>query len=40
VALGREAVSLIVARFRDRNAPARQICHAVVPIAGGTVPNP
>jgi len=25
VALGREAVSLIVARFRDRNAPARQI---------------
>ncbi|QFY61963.1 LacI family transcriptional regulator [Rhizobium grahamii] len=37
VALGREAANLMVARFRDRTAPARQICHAVVPIAGGTV---
>ncbi|MBW9112528.1 LacI family DNA-binding transcriptional regulator [Rhizobium cauense] len=39
VALGREAAGLMVARFKDRAAPARQICHAVVPIAGGTVPQ-
>lgn len=39
VTLGREAASLMVARFKDRAAPARQICHAVVPIAGGTVPH-
>ncbi|CCM78022.1 LacI family DNA-binding transcriptional regulator [Rhizobium mesoamericanum] len=39
VALGREAVGLMVARFKDSTAPARQICHAVIPIAGGTVPN-
>ncbi|KQV84378.1 LacI family DNA-binding transcriptional regulator [Rhizobium sp. Root1220] len=35
--LGKEATSLMAARFRDRSAPARQICHAVVPISGGTV---
>jgi DNA-binding LacI/PurR family transcriptional regulator len=38
-ALGREAVSLMISRFRDRTAPARHICHAVVPVAGGTVPD-
>jgi DNA-binding LacI/PurR family transcriptional regulator len=38
-ALGREAISLMISRFRDRAAPARQLCHAVVPIAGGTLPN-
>jgi DNA-binding LacI/PurR family transcriptional regulator len=37
-ALGREAIGLMVARFRDRDAQARQICHGVQPIAGGTVP--
>ncbi|MBY5592027.1 LacI family transcriptional regulator [Rhizobium leguminosarum] len=39
-ALGREAVSLMLARFRNRTAPARHICQAVVPVPGGTVPNP
>lgn len=38
-ALGREAVSLMLSRFRDRTAPARHICQAVVPVPGGTVPN-
>ncbi|MEZ2126162.1 MULTISPECIES: LacI family DNA-binding transcriptional regulator [unclassified Sinorhizobium] len=38
-ALGREAVGLMISRFRDRSAPARQICHAVVPVPGGTLPN-
>ncbi|TXI80550.1 MAG: LacI family transcriptional regulator [Cupriavidus sp.] len=37
-ALGREAIGLMIARFRDREAPARQICHGVRPIAGGTLP--
>ncbi|HEY0122263.1 MAG TPA: LacI family DNA-binding transcriptional regulator [Rhizobium sp.] len=37
-ALGREAVSLMIARFRDRDAPARQVCHAVTPVPGGTLP--
>ena len=38
-ALGREAVLLMLSRFRDRTAPARHICQAVVPIPGGTVLN-
>ncbi|NLS01757.1 LacI family transcriptional regulator [Rhizobium sp. P32RR-XVIII] len=38
-ALGREAVGLMMSRFRDRAAPARHICHAVIPVAGGTVPE-
>jgi DNA-binding LacI/PurR family transcriptional regulator len=38
-ALGREAVSLMLSRFRNRTASARHICQAVVPIPGGTVPN-
>ncbi|MER9947154.1 LacI family DNA-binding transcriptional regulator [Mesorhizobium sp. M0047] len=38
-AIGREAVSLMIARLGDRNAPARQVCHAVVPVAGGSLPN-
>ncbi len=37
-AIGREAIGLMIARFRDRDAPARQICHGVPPIAGGTLP--
>ncbi|QYA13804.1 LacI family DNA-binding transcriptional regulator [Rhizobium sp. AB2/73] len=37
-ALGREAIGLMIARFRDRNAPARHICHGVPPVAGGTLP--
>ncbi|MFS8045169.1 LacI family DNA-binding transcriptional regulator [Rhizobium sp. BR 314] len=37
-ALGREAIGLMIARFRDREAPARQICHGVLPIVGGTLP--
>lgn len=37
-ALGREAVSLMIARFRDRDAPARQVCHAVISVPGGTLP--
>ncbi|RFC00128.1 LacI family transcriptional regulator [Rhizobium leguminosarum bv. trifolii] len=36
-ALGREAISLMLSRFRNRTAPARHICQAVVPIPGGTV---
>jgi DNA-binding LacI/PurR family transcriptional regulator len=40
VALGREAVDLMVARFRNRSAPARHVCHSVVPVAGGTVTLP
>lgn len=39
-AIGREAVSLMTTRFRDRSAPARHVCHAVVPVIGGTVPMP
>jgi DNA-binding LacI/PurR family transcriptional regulator len=39
-ALGREAIGLMLARFRDRAAPVRHVCHAVVPVAGGTVPMP
>ncbi|ANL32202.1 LacI family DNA-binding transcriptional regulator [Rhizobium phaseoli] len=38
-ALGREAISLMLSRFRNRTAPARHICQAVVPVAGGTVVN-
>jgi DNA-binding LacI/PurR family transcriptional regulator len=38
-AIGREAIALMRARFRDRTAPARHVCHAVVPVAGGTVPD-
>lgn len=38
-ALGREAVNLMIARFGGRNAPARQVCHAVVPVAGGSISN-
>lgn len=38
-ALGREAVSLMLSRFRSRTAAARHICQAVVPVPGGTVPN-
>ncbi|MBX5137036.1 LacI family DNA-binding transcriptional regulator [Rhizobium lentis] len=38
-ALGREAVSLMLSRFRNRTAAARQICQAVVPVPGGTVAN-
>ncbi|MDE1997043.1 MAG: substrate-binding domain-containing protein, partial [Rhizobiaceae bacterium] len=37
-ALGRESVGLMMARFRDRDAPARHVCHAVVPVSGGTLP--
>lgn len=37
VALGREAIGLMHSRFNDRDAPARHICHAVVPVAGGTL---
>ena len=37
-ALGREATGLMIARFRDRDAPARHVCHGVQPIAGGTLP--
>jgi DNA-binding LacI/PurR family transcriptional regulator len=36
-ALGREAVSLMTSRFRNRAMPGRQVGHAVVPIAGGTL---
>jgi DNA-binding LacI/PurR family transcriptional regulator len=39
-ALGRESIGLMIARFRDRTAPARHVCHAVIPVAGGTVPMP
>jgi DNA-binding LacI/PurR family transcriptional regulator len=39
-ALGREAIGLMIDRFHDRAAPARHVCHAVVPVAGGTVPMP
>jgi DNA-binding LacI/PurR family transcriptional regulator len=39
-ALGREAIGLMAARFSNRAAPARHVCHAVVPVAGGTVPMP
>jgi hypothetical protein len=39
-ALGREAIGLMVARFRDKTAPVRHVCHAVVPVTGGTVPMP
>ncbi|PKA41944.1 LacI family transcriptional regulator [Rhizobium sullae] len=38
-ALGREAIGLMMSRFRDRAAPARHVCHAVIPVAGGTVPE-
>lgn len=38
-ALGREAVSLMTARFADRGAPARQVQHGVVPVAGGSLPG-
>ncbi|ARO21913.1 LacI family transcriptional regulator [Rhizobium sp. S9] len=38
-ALGREAVSLMLTRFRNRTAAARHICQAVVPVPGGTVAN-
>ncbi|MEF0940405.1 LacI family DNA-binding transcriptional regulator [Rhizobium sp. BR 362] len=37
-AIGREAIGLMTARFRDRDPPARQVCHAVVPVPGGTLP--
>jgi DNA-binding LacI/PurR family transcriptional regulator len=37
-AIGREAIGLMTTRFRDREAPARQVCHAVIPIPGGTIP--
>jgi DNA-binding LacI/PurR family transcriptional regulator len=39
-ALGREAIGLMSLRFRDRSAPVRHVCHAVVPVAGGTIPMP
>lgn len=39
-ALGREAIGLMIARLRDRSLPARHVCHAVTPVAGGTVPLP
>ena len=38
-AIGREAVSLMMARFADRTAPARQVCHGVVPVPGGSLPD-
>ncbi|MBB4293309.1 DNA-binding LacI/PurR family transcriptional regulator [Rhizobium leguminosarum] len=38
-AIGREAVSLMLSRFRNRAVPARHICQAVIPVPGGTVPN-
>lgn len=38
VAIGREAVGLMLARFRERDAPARHVCHTVVPVTGGTLP--
>jgi len=38
-AIGREAVNLMMARFADRTAPARQVCHGVVPIPGGSLPD-
>ncbi|ANK89606.1 MULTISPECIES: LacI family DNA-binding transcriptional regulator [unclassified Rhizobium] len=38
-ALGREAVSLMLTRFRNRTAAARHICQAVAPVPGGTVAN-
>ncbi|OWO91348.1 LacI family transcriptional regulator [Rhizobium esperanzae] len=38
-ALGREAVSLMLTRFRNRTAAARHICQAVVPVPGGSVAN-
>lgn len=38
-ALGREAISLMLSRFRNRTAPARHICQAAIPVPGGTVPN-
>lgn len=37
-ALGREAIGLMIARFGDRNAPARHVCHGVPSVAGGTLP--
>jgi DNA-binding LacI/PurR family transcriptional regulator len=37
-AIGREAIGLMTDRFRNREAPARQVCHAVVPVPGGTLP--
>jgi len=39
-ALGREAIGLMIDRFHDRSAPARHVCHAVVPVVGGTAPMP
>jgi len=39
VAIGREAVGLMLARFRERDAPARHVCHAVVPVRGGSLPD-
>ncbi|AJD39458.1 LacI family transcriptional regulator [Rhizobium sp. SEMIA 4085] len=36
-ALGREAIGLMMSRFRDRAAPARHVCLGVIPVAGGTV---
>jgi DNA-binding LacI/PurR family transcriptional regulator len=38
-ALGSEAVSLMSDRFRFPEAPIRHVCHAVVPIPGGTLPD-
>jgi hypothetical protein len=29
----------MIARFGDRKAPARHVCHAVLPIPGGTLPH-
>lgn len=39
VALGREAIRLMEARRGDPAAPARQVCHGVVPVPGGSLPH-
>jgi len=37
VALGREAVAMMQFRFRNPDAPARQVSHAVIPVPGGSL---
>ncbi|HXV32236.1 MAG TPA: LacI family DNA-binding transcriptional regulator, partial [Sinorhizobium sp.] len=37
VALGREAIGMMQMRFRQPDAPARQVSHGVIPVRGGTL---
>lgn len=37
VALGREAIGMMHFRFHHREAPARHVSHAVIPVSGGTL---